>query len=299
MGSIPIGHSEVETMKFTSEQLREVRQRTGLGMVDANSALEKHGSVDAVVDHIRAVSGSKEVFRDRQEGEGRLVIVVDELRTIRILAARTETDFGANTDIFHNFLYDLSQDTLFDDQLAMAPYIEEVSSRLGEAVWIEADMLHSYDVGESVSIYTHNNRAGAAVVYEGHGPNCYDHMRYVAMHVTGMNPAHLSRDDIAEEIKEKIVSDAISAPENSKKPEHIKTIIADGKLQKLFKEECLLDQPFARDPSITVGEYLEQNCPNCKVTAFYRYECEAHAHRSAGAGEGSLPRKGGFILRKG
>lgn len=293
MGSIPIGHSEVATMKFTSEQIqlvKQIRQRTGLGIVDAKSALEKHGSVDAVVDHIRAVSGPKTVFRGREEGHGRLTIAIDELRTIRILAARTETDFGANTDIFYDFLYDAAQETLFDDQISMAPWLLDISTRLSEHVWIEADMFHSYDIGESVATYTHNNRAVAAIVYEGSDPDCHVHMRCVAMHVTGLNPIHLSRDDITEEIKEKIVSDAMEAPENSRKPEHIKTIIADGKLNKLFKEECLLDQPLARDPSITVGEYLKQNCPNCRVTAFYRYECEAPAHKPFGT-------KGGSILR--
>ena len=270
-------------MTITAAMVKELRERTGAGMMECKKALtETAGDIDAAVEALRkkgAAAADKKSSRIAAEG----IIVIkqaDDLKASCIVEINCETDFVAKDDSFADFasqIADLvlsrtpsSVEELSVLELGNGKTVEqartELIAKIGENVSIRRFQLAQADSDETVSGYLHGNRIGVLVCASG------DHVvgRDVAMHIAASKPLSLSADDLSADVVEKEKEIFKAQAQASGKPAEIIEKMIVGRMQKFFKENTLLGQPFVKDPDLTVEKYLGNN--NSSVSSMIRYE---------------------------
>jgi elongation factor Ts len=126
--------------------------------------------------------------------------------------------------------------------------------------------------GNRLGSYVHMG-GKIGVVVEGTGATNDEALHDVALHIAATGPRYTNRDEVTEEILKTEKEIALQQAIDSGKPEHIAEKIVSGKMEKFFEQEVLLEQAFAKDPGVSVGEYLKQACgADATVTRFVRYQ---------------------------
>jgi elongation factor Ts len=258
----------------TAQMIKELRERTGVGMSDCKNALvEANGDMDAAIDALRKKGLAKAAKRAGNEtSEGRIKIVT-EGNVAYVAVVSCETDFVARNETFEAMLthfIDLRK-AASDDAAAIAQAEElkasEYTLKVGENMQIRT--LTKIE-GEVIASYVHSNFKNASVVVAKAGTDT-EKLKQVAMHVVASNPQVVSPSDISDEIvaKEKEIQLAIMQqdPKNAGKPADILEKIIDGKMTKFREENALLTQPFVVNPDQKVGDVIGKDA----ITAFYRY----------------------------
>lgn len=258
----------------TPAMIKELRERTGVGMSDCKNALvEANGDMEMAIEGLRKKGLAKAAKRAGNEtSEGKIKIVTEGNATY-VAVVSCETDFVARNETFEAMLghfIDLRKASA-DDASAISQAEElkasEYTLKVGENMQIRT--LTKIE-GEVIATYVHSNAKNAAVVVAKAGTDA-DVLKQVAMHVVASNPQVLSPSDISEEIvaKEKEIQLAIMKedPKNAGKPDDILTKIIDGKMTKFREENALLTQPFVVNPDQKVGDAIGKD----SVVAFYRY----------------------------
>ena len=259
-------------MQITSELVKELRERTGIGMMECKKALEATGGdIEAAIEELRKKGLAKAAKKaDREALEGGLR-VLSEAGKSYIISVSCETDFLANSDRFKSMLD------------AIVEYLKThgADSRDGAQKLLESD--YSLEMGENLQIkdyeimdggvsasYVHSNGKLAAVVVADTGAD-ETKLKQVAMHVTAANPEYLSPDEISQDVVEKEKSIQLEMMKNDPKmegkPDEVLLKIIDGKMGKFKGEISLLEQPFVMDPNVKVKDFLGGS----KVTAFKRF----------------------------
>lgn len=264
-------------MQITSEMVRELRDKTGAGMMDCKKALaEAGGSMEGAVDVLRKrglAAAARKAARVASEG---LVACLVEGRAAALVEINCETDFVAKTDEFQALAREVAGHVLERDPAGVEQALDQPAGDEGTL----ADLLAARvaKVGEKISLrrfarfavpegveglvasYVH---AGGkiGVLVELHGrpasdPEAASLGKDLAMQVAAANPSWVSRDDVPAEViaRERSVyrEQALAA----RKPEKIVDRIAEGKIEKFYEDTCLLDQPFIRDPDRRVKDLL-------------------------------------------
>ncbi len=254
--------------------IKELRERTGVGMSDCKNALvEANGDLDMAIDLLRKKGLAKAAKRAGNEtSEGKIKIVL-EGSTAYVAVVSCETDFVARNETFEAMLshfIDIRKASATDEAaIAQAEELKasEYTLKVGENMQIRT--LTKIE-GEVIASYVHSNAKNGAVVVAKAGTNP-DNLKQVAMHVVASNPQVTSPTDISEDIvtKEKEIQLAIMKedPKNAGKPEEILTKIIEGKMTKFREENALLTQPFVVNPDVKVGDFIGKDA----ITAFYRY----------------------------
>jgi len=248
---------------ITAQLIKELRDRTGVGMSDCKNALvETNGDMDAAIDLLRKKGIAKAAKRaDNTTSEGKIKIVnTGTVATIASVAC--ETDFVARNDTFDEMLskfIEMRNAASSDEEaIAKADVLKstEYQLKVGENMKILALTKMSGDVVES---YVHSNNKVAAVVVAKAGTDT-EKLKQVAMHITATNPEVLSPSDISDEIvaKEKEIQLELMKqdPKNASKPADILLKIIDGKMTKFREENALLTQQFVVNPDQKVGEFI-------------------------------------------
>lgn len=258
----------------TPAMIKELRERTGVGMSDCKNALvEANGDMELAIEGLRKKGLAKAAKRAGNETSEGKIKIVSEGNTTYVAVVSCETDFVARNETFEAMLghfIDLRKASA-DDASAIAQAEElkasEYTLKVGENMQIRA--LTKIE-GEVIATYVHSNAKNAAVVVAKTGTDA-DILKQVAMHVVASNPQVLSPSDISEEIvaKEKEIQLAIMKedPKNAGKPDDILTKIIDGKMTKFREENALLTQPFVVNPDQKVGDAIGKD----SIVAFYRY----------------------------
>ena len=270
-------------MTITAAMVKELRERTGAGMMECKKALvETAGDIDAAVEGLRkkgAAAADKKSSRIAAEG---IIIIkqADDLKSACIVEVNCETDFVAKDDSFRGFASQVA-DLLVEHSPASVEDLSaldidagktveqaraELIAKIGENVSIRRFQLAQASEGETVSGYLHGNRIGVLVSASG------EHAvgRDVAMHVAASKPLSLSADDLSAEVIEKEKEIFKAQAQSSGKPAEIIEKMIVGRMQKFFKENTLLGQPFVKDPDVTVEKYLGNN--SASVSSMIRYE---------------------------
>ena len=270
-------------MTVTAAMVKELRQRTGAGMMECKKALtETQGDLDAAVEALRkkgAAAADKKSSRIAAEG----IIVIkqsDDSKSACIVEVNCETDFVAKDDSFRNFADQIAEliltnqpanlDDLASTELTDGKSVEqtraELIGKIGENVSLRRFHVAQAAEGQTIAGYLHGSRIGVLVT--GSGENTVG--RDVAMHIAASRPLSISIDDLPQDVveKEKVIFKA-QAEESGKPVEIIEKMIV-GRMQKFMKENTLLGQPFVKDPDLTVEKYLGQN--NASVCAMTRFE---------------------------
>lgn len=260
--------------EITSSMVKELRERTGLGMMDCKKALvEADGDAELAIENLRKSSGMKAakkagrtaaegVIRERRSDDG---------KTGAIVEVNCETDFAARDENFLKFA-DTVADTIFetkqtDVEALMAGDLgkvrEELVQKIGENVSVRRAVIFE----NGVASYVHTNgKIGVLVSFEGDEEVGKD----VAMHIAATSPQVVSSDDAPEDVvaKEREIYSA-QAAESGKPPEIVEKMV-EGRIRKFLQEISLVEQPFVKDPDTKVGDMLKKG--GATVTAFVRFE---------------------------
>ena len=273
-------------MKITAQAVNNLRKTTGAGMMDCKKALvEANGDMEVAIDLLRKRGQKVSAKRaDRETSEG-TVYAQSFGRGAEgiIFALSCETDFVAKNDDFQAMgkaLMDLAiankpADKAAFDALAMADgrsvteNLTDLVGKIGEKIEVAQ---YTYVKAEKVAPYIHaGSKLGVLVVLENAGDSDYLTVgKDVGMQIAAMNPLAVNADQIDEATKERELNLATEKARESGKPEAILGKIAQGALNKYFKENTLLSQPFVKDPKKTIAEFLNSSNKGMTVASFSR-----------------------------
>lgn len=270
-------------MEIKATDVAKLRQMTGAGMMDCKSALvEANGDFDKAKDIIREKGKLIAAKRaDRETTEGAVIAKVSANKKKAILTCLgCETDFVAKNAEFQKLANDIATAALdvFPADLTALKAVKIGGQTIEEAVTQqtgksgEKHALPTYSKLEApyIASYIHTNGKLATIV--GFSKELsYEVGREIAMQITAMSPVSVSRNDCPKKVIEKELEIYRVQIREEGKPENMVEQIANGKLNKFFKESTLEDQIFVKDGKITVSAYLKSVDPEVKVTGFFRY----------------------------
>jgi len=272
-------------MSISAKDVKKLRDITGVGMMDCKRALvETDGDFDQAIDLLRK-KGEKVVAKraDKEAKEGVIVTVAtNDGKSAIMVEVNCETDFVARNDEFKSFARSVAEKVLserpadreaflaanFNGDGTVADALVNMAGRTGEKIEVRRLIVMSSDEGNVVSYIHPGARLGVLVDIKGDG-DLPTAGRDVAMQVAALNPVTTRREDVPEEIKEKEMEIARDAAIMDGKPEQIVDRIATGKLERYYKDNVLLEQPFVKDSSQTVTQMLDS--ASAEVTTFVRY----------------------------
>ncbi|PCJ37637.1 MAG: elongation factor Ts [Cellvibrionales bacterium] len=259
----------------SASQVKELRERTGLGMMECKKALAAaDGNIDTAIENLRKSSGMKAAKKaGRTAADGVVTVKVADDATYGVLVeVNSETDFVTKDDGFKAFVAAVV-DKAFTDKLSdvetLAAAMEDARQALvqkcGENVKIRRVQLAE---ATTVGAYVHSNsRIGVLVTLEG---GTTELAKDVAMHVAAVNPQVATPDDMPADVVAKEKEIYVSQAIESGKPPEIAEKMVVGRLKKFLAESSLVEQPFVRDPDIKVGKMLAD--AGASIIGFTRYE---------------------------
>ena len=271
-------------MEITAAMVKALRDKTGLPMMDCKKALvETGGDEEKAIDWLRKAGlGRIRKMATRETTEGRVACHVDpQGQCAGIAELRCETAPVANTDDFINLAATMARhaaqseaatpETLLEQPLSDDPsrklsdFVHEVFNRIRENIKLARVGRLTGHLG----YYVHHN--GQVGVLLEMSEDCPAELKAdVCMHITALNPGAVRREDVepAEVEKER----QVFAEEAKGKPEHIVEKMVTGKLNRLYSEFVLLEQPFVKDDKKSVGQVLMDVSPSLTVNRFLRFE---------------------------
>jgi elongation factor Ts len=273
------------SVNISAKEVNELRQKTGSGMMDCKKALvEAGGDFDKAIDILRKKGQKVSAARsNRETSEG---IVIYKLSSnedkASILSFTCETDFVAKNEDFQE-LASRILDTAFENNFSS---VEEILSSKLDSLTIEQEIVNLIGkIGEKIELRQFENLEGEKIVpYINAGnklgvlvslvnTSSVDYVsagKDVAMQIAAMNPIALNKDGVDQSVIDKEIEIGKEQAIKEGKPENIVEKIAQGKLQKFFKENTLLSQPFVKDNSMTIESYLGTFSSDLTVDKFLR-----------------------------
>ncbi|MBF6624618.1 MAG: translation elongation factor Ts [Rhodobacterales bacterium 32-67-9] len=262
--------------EITAALVKELRERTGQGMMDCKKALTAAGGdIEKAIDDMRAagaIKAAKKAGNIAAEGSIAIKVADDNTRAV-IIEVNSQTDFLALQEDFKNFVSNSVEQAFAENMTDAAPLIaaqesnrEALIAKCGENVNIRRLTAVS---GETVGAYLHGHRIGVLVVLKGGSEELAKH---VAMHVAASNPAVVSPDQVSEELiaKEKEIFLQLNAEKIAGKPENIVENMVKGRINKFLAEASLVEQAFIMDSEVKVGELVKK--AGAEIVSFVRYE---------------------------
>jgi elongation factor Ts len=270
-------------MAVTAQMVKELREKTGAGMMDCKKALvQTDGDLEAAIDFLREKGLSSAAKKaDRIAAEGTTFIQVEGNKAV-LLEINAETDFVSKNEAFQQLVKQVSAHLLATEpasvEEALASIIEEgltvenvisnAVAKIGEKITLRRFVIETKTDADAFGPYLHmGGRIGVLTVLEG--STDAQAAKDVAMHIAALNPAYISRDEVsADEVEHerKVLTEQAL---NEGKPENIVAKMVEGRLGKYFEEVCLLDQSFVKNPDQKVRVFVESTGGNLK--SFTRY----------------------------
>ncbi len=275
--------------KVSLADIKALREQTGAGMMDVKNALdEADGNYDEALKIIR-LKGLKSLSkREGREADAGLIVaqLAEDGKSAIMVEVNSETDFVAKNDKFIAFADQVlaaavAADAADLDALLAAPagdetvqdLVNEMGATVGEKVLISRVAQVS---GDNAAVYLHQTspdlpaQVGVLVATDQAGA---DVAQNVAMHIAAYTPRWITREDVPADILETERETLTAITLNEGKPEHIVPKIVEGRLGSFYKDNVLVDQDYARDASVTVGEVLKDD--SATVTEFVRFQVGA------------------------
>ncbi|UQB41381.1 elongation factor Ts [Thiomicrospira microaerophila] len=270
-------------MSVTAAMVKELRERTGAGMMDCKKALnETQGDIDAAIEFLRVkgmAGADKKAGRVAAEGVIAIAISGDKKRAA-IVEVNCETDFVAKGDEFKGFADEVAQvvlsngftslEDLEKQTMASGKTIDETRralvAKIGENMQVRRVEMVETDNGE-IGSYQHGEKIGVVVAMSNGDETL---IRDVAMHVAATKPQAISSADVDPAILEKERNVLTDQAKESGKPMEIIEKMIEGRIRKFLEEITLLGQPFVKDPDQTVEKLLKSQ--NAVVSRFIRLE---------------------------
>lgn len=285
-------------MAFTAQDVKNLREQTGCGMMDCKKALtESNGDFDKAVEYLRekglAAAAKK---AGRIAAEGMVYAVSDVARKLGVVVeVNAETDFVAKNDLFKGFVKDVAE-VIMDQNPADVTAL--LACKMGDGTVEGALQEKILVIGENIKIRRFERYEGicAAYVHGGgtHGvlvqfdtsdevaakPEFVAFGKDIAMQIAAVNPSYLNEASVPAEVLEKekeiLLAQISNDPKLASKPEPVKVKMVEGKIGKYFKENCLVDQQYVKDSDLSVAQYIEKTAKelggDIQVVKYVRFE---------------------------
>ena len=271
--------------QITASLVKELREKSGAGMMDCKKALEAcEGDISAAMDWLREKGIAKAAKKaDRIAAEGLTRIVVDG-NTAAMFEVNSETDFVAKNQQFLDLLSEIGSILLATKpatlEAAMASsnggetietLLVNATATIGEKISFRRFEIFNKEDGQSFGAYMHmGGKISCVTVLSADNAEV---AKDVAMHAAAMAPQFINRSYVPEEFisheRGIQVELAKNDPSLANKPEKVLTGIIEGRISKMLKEICLEDQPFFKNPDVTVGQYVKN--ANASIVTCVRY----------------------------
>ncbi len=271
-------------MAITAQLVKELREKTGAGMMDCKKALqETNGDMDKAIDYLREKGIAKAAKKgDRIAAEGLTSIVVEGDQAV-ILEVNAETDFVAKNDAFQTLVKELAAHLLankpasveealtqtMENGATVQDHINAAIAKIGERITLRRFEIKAKPENGAFGAYIHQGgRISVLTIIEGSAEEAV--AKDVSMHIAALNPKYVSRDQVtAEEVEHErqvLTQQAL----NEGKPEKIVAKMVEGRLGKYFEEICVVDQAFVKNPDQKVGEFIKST--GGQLASFVRFE---------------------------
>ena len=268
---------------FSAADVKELREKTGAGMLDCKKALEaSEGNMEKAVDWLREKGIAKAAKKESRIAAEGLTVGASNENTAFLFEVNCETDFVTQNEKFKNLItelrdalansdcsnYEEALEVKLEDGKTISERIVEATATIGEKISFRRFERVNKADNEVFGIYSHmGGKITTLVVLEGADR---DVARDVAMHVAAMHPLYLKRDEVPSEVleheKEIIKEQAI----NEGKPADIAEKMVNGRVNKYYKEVCLFEQEFIKDGDKSVEQYVKDH--NGTIKKMIRYE---------------------------
>ncbi len=271
-------------MAVTAQMVKELREKTGAGMMDCKKALtETNGDIEKAIDFLREkgiASAAKKA--DRIAAEGTTYIAVEGNEAV-ILEVNSETDFVAKNEGFQVLVKELAAHILsskpatveeanaqnITEGTTVESHINAAMAKIGEKLSLRRFEIKSKTDSDAFGAYLHmGGRIGVLTVLEGSTDESA--AKDIAMHIAALNPKYVSRDQVSQEEVEHEREVLTQQALNEGKPENIVAKMVEGRLGKYFEDVCVLDQSFVKNPDQKVRQFVESK--GATLREFVRYE---------------------------
>lgn len=272
-----------KTMPITVADINKLRQQTGAGMMDCKKALiESNGDFEKAIDYLRKKGAKIAANRqDREAKEGYVLTKIKNNSQAILISINCETDFVAKNNDFQTFANEVANIAIDKfpkdkEELLKLPYNSDISisdklmeqvAKIGEKIEIG---YYATLQSEFVTSYIHPGNRLAVIVGFNKTIDA-EAAKNIAMQIAAMAPVSIDKSDVPADILERELEIAREQVKQEGKPENMIEKIAQGKLNKFFKESTLLNQEYIKDNKITISQYLQTVDKDVKVTAFKRY----------------------------
>lgn len=258
--------------KVTAQMVKELRERTGVGMTKCKEALDQSGGdMDGAIDFLRKSGMAQAVKKEGRETKEGAIAVGEDASTLALLEVNTETDFVAQNENFKEFINALAEEAAKtkpadldafmaqsysgDPALTIEEYRASIVQKLGENIRIKRLQLLPKSSDVSYGVYSHMGGKIVAVVELTGASGQEELARGISMHIAAESPEYLSSDEIPADVKAK--EEEIARSQIKNKPAEIVDKIIQGKLKAFYDQVCLLNQKYVRDPDVTIEKLVE------------------------------------------
>ena len=277
-------------MAITASQVNELRKKTGAGMMDCKKALtEANGDFEKAIEILRKKGASVAAKRaEKSANEGTIKTKVSDNGITGIIAeVNCETDFVANSDDFVNFTDEVLQtidskrpanlQELLNDE-GLKNKMTDLLGKVGEKIELSRFAIEKAEDGIVVDYVHLGSKLGVLVRFDNAGKAANDLAEMgkdIAMQVAAMNPICVNREEVPQDVINKEIEIYKEVSRKEGKPENILDKIAQGKLNKYYQENCLIEQAFIKDNSKSVGDLLKEfnskHGTNAVIKLFHRF----------------------------
>ncbi|GAA5647304.1 MULTISPECIES: translation elongation factor Ts [Vibrio] len=280
-------------MAVTAALVKELRERTGAGMMECKKALvETNGDIELAIENMRKSGAAKAAKKAGNLAAEGAIIIKDADGVAVLLEVNCQTDFVAKDANFAAFAEKVAADALASKasvEELQAKFEEErvaLVAKIGENITIRRVQ---YVQGAAIASYRHGEKIGVVVAGEGDAET----LKHVAMHVAASRPEYLNPEDVPADVVEKEKAVQVEIAMNEGKPAEIAEKMVVGRMKKFTGEISLTGQPFVMEPKKSVGEILKEK--GATVSAFVRLEVGEGIEKQEGlsfAEEVALAQKG-------
>ncbi len=245
-------------MQITTEQIKELRDLTGISVMQCKRALEEaEGDKNKALAILKKTSSDIALKKGSREAKDGAVTVKTGDKKAVLVSLHCETDFVSRNSDFTALLGKLADTALSGGvekmKVEAKDLIDPIIQKTGENIQLG----EAYEIkGDVIGEYVHNNKIAVVVSLTGGNAEL---AKDIAMHIAAMKPEYISPLEINEEAKKTMIEIFQKEIAAIDKPEEIKKKMLDGKINTYFKEKTLVEQPFIKDGDITVGKLLEKS----------------------------------------
>jgi elongation factor Ts len=265
-------------MNITAQMVKELRDKTGAGMMDAKKALvEVDGDMEKAQEILRQKGiASAEKKMGRIAAEGRVDSFVSA-NGGAMIEVNCETDFVAKNDEFKTLTANLAQHVAESNVSTVEEFLASTCPQCGKVIE-EALKEKIASIGEKITVRRFVKYEGAVATYIHNGKigvllnadkNDAELLNDICLHIASSAPKFVSREEIPQSVIDEETRIEMGKEDLLKKPENIRAKIVEGRVNKLMSERCLLEQPFVKDPNQTIAQLIEGKLT---IKAFTRYE---------------------------